>query len=97
VRTVEQGDRNESPLSFRRVDPGGSGTQVRIGTFSGAWNTGQIKTVTFKYSSNTPNTVSAINLFLDLPSDGAKDCVIMKERGTWHLIQWQWVTVTCAE
>jgi hypothetical protein len=95
VRIVEQGDRNGAPLTFRKVDTSGGGAGIRIGTFSGAWSVGETATVTFKYVPNTPNTVTAINLFLDLPSDGTKDCAIAKERGTWHLIQWQWVTITC--
>lgn len=94
VRRVEQGDRDGAPLTFRKVDTD-SGKRLRIGTFSGAWSVGATATVTFKYVTNTPNTVTAINLFLDLPSDGTKDCAIAKDAGTWHLIQWQWVTITC--
>jgi hypothetical protein len=95
VRTVEQGDRDGAPLTFRKIDNAGGGGRVRIGTFSGAWSVGATATVTFKYVPNTPNTVTAINLFLDLPSDGTKDCAISKDGGTWHLIQWQWVTIVC--
>lgn len=95
VRQVEGGNRDGAPLKFRKVDTDGGVKSFRIGTFSGAWSVGDTKTVTFKYRTNTPNTVTAINLFLDLPSDGTKDCAIAKDAGTWHLIQWQWVTITC--
>jgi hypothetical protein len=96
VRIVEQGDRDGAPLRFGKVgDESFGGGRIRIGTFSGAWSVGQTATVTFKYVPNTPNTVAVLNLFLNLPDDGTKDCAISKERGTWHLIQWQWVTITC--
>jgi hypothetical protein len=95
VRKVEQGDRDGAALTFRKVETPAGGAGIRIGTFSGAWSVGETATVTFKYVPNTPNTVAVLNLFLDLPDDGTKDCAIAKERGTWHLIQWQWVTITC--
>lgn len=98
VRKVEEGSRDEAPLRFGRVnvERGGGGKVFRIGTFTGAWDVGATKTVTFKYVTSTPNTVTAINLFLNLPSDGTKDCAIAKDAGTWHLVQWQWVTITCS-
>lgn len=97
VRRVEQGDRDESPLRFSRVnDQAFAGKTFRIGTFSGSWAVGATTTITFKYVTATPNTVTAINLFLDLPSDGTKDCAIAKDAGAWHLVQWQWVTTTCS-
>jgi hypothetical protein len=97
VRIVEQGDRDGAPLKFRKVETPAGGAGIRIGTFSGAWSVGETATVTFKYVPNTPNTVTAINLFFSLPDDGQKDCAISKDRGTWHLIQWQWVTIDCDE
>lgn len=96
VRRVEQGDRDGAPLTFGRVDTPASGKTFRIGTFTGSWAVGATTTVTFKYMTSTPNTVTAINLFLNLPSDGTKDCAIAKDAGTWHLVQWQWVTITCS-
>jgi hypothetical protein len=97
VRKVEQGDRDGAALTFRKVETPAGGGSIRIGTFSGAWSVGETAAVTFKYVPNTPNTVSAINLFFSLPDDGQKDCAISKERGTWHLIQWQWATIDCDE
>ena len=96
VRRVEQGDRDGAPLTFGKVDTPPGGKVFRIGTFSGAWDVGATATVTFKYVTSTPNTVTATNLFLDLPDDGQKDCAIAKDAGTWHLVQWQWVTITCS-
>jgi hypothetical protein len=67
-----------------------SGDKVfRICTYTGAWSIDGLKTVTFKYKTTTPNTVSAINLFLNLPSNGQRNCAIAKEGTSWHLIQWQ--------
>lgn len=94
VRKVEAGDRNAKPLVFGRV-PVSAGPRVRICTFTGAWDIDAFKTVTLKYQTTTPNTVTAVNLFLNLPSDGTKNCAIAKDGTAWHLIQWEWVTVTC--
>jgi hypothetical protein len=67
-----------------------SGDKVfRICTYTGAWAIDGLKTVTFKYKTTTPNTVSAINLFINLPSNGQRNCAIAKEGTAWHLIQWQ--------
>lgn len=95
VRKVEAGDRDSKPLVFGRV-PVSAGPRVRICTFTGAWDIDTFKTVTLKYQTTTPNTVTAVNLFLNLPSDGTKNCAIAKDGTAWHLIQWQWATVTCS-
>jgi hypothetical protein len=85
VRTVEAGKRDETPLAFRRVmEP--PKKVFRICTFSGAWNIGASKTVTFKYKTTTPNTVSATNLFWPLPDNGTRDCSIAKDGTAWFLL-----------
>jgi hypothetical protein len=89
VRRVE-GLREATPLTFRRVmDDSGRRKAVRICTFTGAWSVGSSKTVTFKNQTNTPNTVSATNLFLPLPSLGTRDCAIARDGVAWYLIQAQ--------
>jgi hypothetical protein len=70
--------------------PGGSGGVFRICTYTGAWAIDGLKTVTFKNQTTTPNTASAINLFLSLPDNGQRNCAIAKDGTAWHLIQWQW-------
>ena len=96
VRLVETGSRDGAPYSpGRALDSVPSGKVFRVCRFTGSWNINAVKTVTFKYQTSTPNTVTAINLFLELPDDGEKDCAIAKDAGTWHLVQWQWVTITC--
>ena len=69
VRAVEEGDRNEAPLRFRRVETGGKGSAVQIGTFEGDWSTGEFKTVTFYGITSTPNTASVLNLSVPIVSD----------------------------
>jgi hypothetical protein len=34
-------------------------------------------------------TLSAVNLFLTLPSSGERNCAIGRDGTAWHLIQWQ--------
>lgn len=62
----------------------------RIATFTGAWSIGSSKTVTFKYQTATPNTVSATNLFCGLShstSVTACDVSVAKEGTAWFLVQ----------
>jgi hypothetical protein len=57
----------------------------RIGTFSGEWNKGSQKTVTYKYGSTA--TVSVTNLFADIPAPaGGGDCAIARDGTAWFLI-----------
>lgn len=95
VRKVEQGDRGAAPLRFwPRVVGVGGGKTFRICTFTGAWSIDAFKTVTFRNQTTTPNTVSAVNLFLTLPDNGQRNCAIAKDGTAWHLIQWQWDAAT---
>ena len=97
VRKVEQGNRDSKGLRFERVGGGSPATKVfRMGTFTGEWPMDSTKTVTFKFQTTTPNTVSATNYFLDLPDNGKRNCGIAKEGTAWHLIQWQWYAVEAA-
>jgi hypothetical protein len=85
VRTVEAGNRNETPLTFRRVGgEGGGGSGIRICTFSGAWPVGGLKAVTFLGASRT---VTSLNLFAPVPSPGSNGyCAIAKNGTVWYLI-----------
>ena len=87
VRRVE-GMRDVSPLTFRRVGSESTGKVFRVGRFSGAWNKGQTATVTLRYLTNTPNTVTAINLFANIATSAsaARACAIAKDGTAWHLI-----------
>jgi len=86
VRTVERGDTSAEGLRFGRPAGGEGAKGFRICTFSGAWNIGASKTVTFKYKATTPNTVSATNLFWPLPDNGTRDCSIAKDGTSWFLL-----------
>lgn len=89
VRTVEGGDRDCAPLSFGARVGGVSGKVFRICTFTGAWSIGSLKTVSFKYQTATPNTVSATNLFFPITNTAtanARDCAIAKDGTAWFLV-----------
>jgi len=67
VRKVESGNRDESPLRFRRiVEAGGKSTPLKLGTFQGNWSTGELKTVTLHGVTSTPNTASVLNLTMQV-------------------------------
>jgi hypothetical protein len=90
VRTVEVGNRNETPLRFRRVDSGGGGggRAFRICTFTGNWAIDTLKTVTFRGVTATPNAVVAVNLFANISGITATSvpCAIGKDGTAWYLI-----------
>lgn len=95
VRRVEQGDRGAEPLTFGRGGGSGGRKVFRICTFTGSWDIDTMKTVTFRNVTTTPNTLSATNLFFDIPDDGTKNCAVGKDGTAWYLIQWQWAIATC--
>lgn len=87
VRAVEAGNRDASPISFGYRDTGGGGGKsFRVCTFTGSWNIDVSKTVTFKYQTSTPNTVTATNLFANITATGTRNCAIAKEGTAWFLI-----------
>lgn len=90
VRTVEQGDRQGTPLVFNRNGGAASSAPVifRVGTHdSSAWAKNASKTVTFINVTTTPNTASATNLFADIATGSTGRAVaIAKEGATWYLI-----------
>lgn len=75
VPTVEQ-DMRRNPPKFR------------ICTFTGSWSKNTDKVVTFKFQTNTPNTVQASNLFAAITVGGTAslNCAIAKEGTAWYLI-----------
>lgn len=87
VRRVES-MREGQPLTFRRVVEGGGGKVFRVGRFSGAWSKGATATVTLRYVTTAPNTVTAINLFANIATSTftARACAIAKDGTAWHLI-----------
>jgi hypothetical protein len=93
VRTVEAGNRNETPLTFRRVLESGRRVNVdilRVCTFSGSWGINSSKTVTFENVTTTPNTVSAVNrLFTIGDACETQVAYIGKIQSDWHLLNVQ--------
>ena len=96
VRTVEAGDRDQAGLTFGSRVGGPSGKTFRVCTFTGAWSINASKTVTFKYQTTTPNTVSAMNLFFPITNTAtaARDCAIAKDGTAWFLIDVPLATAT---
>jgi len=93
VRTVEAGNRNETPLTFRRVLESGRRVNVdilRVCTISGSWGINSSKTVTFENVTTTPNTVSAVNrLFTIGDACETQVAYIGKIQSDWHLLNVQ--------
>jgi len=88
VRIVEQGDRTENALTFRRVGGGGGGgIGLKLCTFTGAWAAGSSKVLTIANQTTTPNTVLATNLFLGLDPSSECNAVIGKAGSDWYLLQ----------
>ena len=85
VREVEAGDRDQPGITFgsAMVAP----RTFRMATFTGAWSINSAKTVTLQGSTAT---LSAVNLFLNLPDNGQRNCAVAKDGTAWYLNQWQW-------
>lgn len=93
VRKIEQGDRDQAALKFAKPvtqDGSGGGVVFRIARFTGSWGKNASKTVTFRNQTSTPNTVVALNLFVDLAgptsTTSSKTCAIAREGTAWYLI-----------
>lgn len=95
VRKVEAGNRDEAPLSFRRVDFTRS-RPIRMAKFSGVWPINDTKVVTFLNKTNAPNTAVVSNLLINLPDGTDRRCAIGKEGTSWFLLNWQWDTCHAA-
>jgi len=97
VRKVEGGNRDQPPFGFEHPQGIGSNVKVfRVCTYTGSWSKGTDKTVTFKYATGTPNTVSATNLFFPITSTATSstDCAIAKDGTAWYLIDVPLFTAT---
>ena len=86
VRAAEVATPAASPLTFGRRLPERIPKPFRICTFTGSWEIGSSKTVTFKNQTATPNTVAAQNLFWPLPDGGQRDCAIARDGTAWFLL-----------
>lgn len=92
VRIVEAGDRSHNGVVFDHPIPS-QGAAIRSATFTGSWSIGSVKNITFKYRSGTAN---AYNDLIDLPTAGARNCIVGKEGTAWRLINWQWYIANAA-
>jgi hypothetical protein len=88
VRAVEQEPRRTKSLGFSPVIEAGRRRAFRVCTFTGGWAKNASKTVTFKYQTATPNTVSATNLFAVIGTSVAsfRNCAIARDGTAWFLI-----------
>jgi len=87
VRATELKPTPGRPLTFETMPPSASRKAFRMATFTGAWAINGTKTVTLRGSTAT---LSAVNLFLNLPDNGQRNCAVAKDGTAWNLIQWQW-------
>ena len=97
VRAVEGGDRDTPGIYFGSAPGAAPGKTFRVCTFTGAWSIGSSNTVSFKYQTTTPNTVSATNLFFPITNTAtasARDCAIAKDGTAWFLIDVPIATAT---
>lgn len=98
VAHVEGGDRNSEGITFRKGATPAASDSVkvfRVCTFTGAWSINASKTVTFKYQTTTPNTVTALNLFFPVPTPtGSVDCAIARDGTSWFLVDVPMETAT---
>ena len=80
VRAVESGNRNEQPLTFRRVESQRAIRTVRYVDWFSDWATGQSQAITFR---DNGQTALAINAFAGVdPGSGW----VARHSGTWHLM-----------
>ena len=93
VRQVEAGNRDLGPIEWGPRGGGADSKVFRVCTFTGAWAINSAKTVTFRNVTTTPNTVSATNLFCDLPSTGDRACAVAKAGTAWYLVQSQFTSI----
>lgn len=89
VRTVELGVPKLSPLMFAPIvqSSGGGGKVFKICTFTGAWSKNSTKVVVMKYHTTTPNTVTAMNVFVGMTATTGGNCAIARYGTAWFLIQ----------
>jgi hypothetical protein len=88
VRTVEGARKPGDALAFdaimqqRRV--------FRVCTFTGTWAVDTEKTLKFYHITNTPNTITAHNIFADIKGGTSSacmtNCAIAKNGSAWYLI-----------
>lgn len=86
VRTVEAGDRDSVGLTFGRVVSGAGSKLIRAATFTGSWNVGVSKAVTFKYGPTATATVVNLSWPITFVHSSPEDCLVGKEGTSWWLI-----------
>ena len=90
VRTVEAGNRDTEwrPPAPRTV--GGGAKVFRMCTFTGSWDIDTQKVCTFLNVTNTPNTVSAYNVFANISGSTSTTVIkhvgIAKDGTAWYAI-----------
>lgn len=91
VRTVERGNRDQKPLTFKRVIEQNPRV-FRLGRFSGPWATNTFKTITLEGAAAT---LSVLNLFYPITASVSnKPCAVAKNNGTWLLLSVPFQTAT---
>lgn len=94
VRAAELATPEGKPLTFEARFPDRMPKQVRAATFTGSWAINASKVVTLKYAPTA--TASVLNLLINLPSAGQRNCIVGREGTAWNLVNWQWDVVNAA-
>jgi hypothetical protein len=84
VRQAELSPAAASPLTFDRRISDRIPKQVRAATFTGSWNTGSSKVVTF--ANNPAGTASVLNLTIVLPFTATQNCIVGRDGTSWYLV-----------
>lgn len=80
VRIVEKGDRDEAPLSFKRVGISAGGQGLRHVEWAGAWSAAETTTITFRSGGST---ATAVNLFAGVDAGSGW---VAKHSDAWSLV-----------
>ena len=96
VRAAELGSPQARALTFDRIDYQRKDKVFRVCTFTGAWQIGDSKIVTFRNVTATPNTASAVNLFFPIGTGHTSTmaCAVAKDGTAWYLIDVPFQTAT---
>lgn len=92
VRLVEQGERDQSGPTYGRVveSSSGTGSPIKLGSFTGSWPKGENKIVTLHDSTSTysvKNVSVPIEENSDSPNAGQRTVLFSYVSGTYHAVE----------
>lgn len=95
VRAAELATPTTRPLNFERVDFSRSKV-FRVATYTGVWDIGVLKIVTFVNPTASPATAVVNNLFFPVTNTavGNRNCAVAKDGSDWYLVDVRMQTAT---